>query len=228
VWIVTDDADYADLGTLRAVVGAFGLSGTRVINQKEAAQAMRLCHEAGIDLRRKAIWKDRAMIHRYLYWRQKDNALTRAPDARLAVWQLLGNDPDLAFLRWLEKQDTTLAEDVKRRERELSEKLSRVDARTIEAISAKRLSIYVGVASTVSGPEGSWTNEYLRGLGHQVQHGRVTSGGSGITVHYRQTAEHEAKALGDLLAALFGRQPEMKTFAASSMASDNDVVIWFQ
>lgn len=60
VWIVTDDATYADLGTL--IGGPIGLSKNRVIKEPEAALAMKLCHEAGIDIRKKAIWRDRASI----------------------------------------------------------------------------------------------------------------------------------------------------------------------
>jgi hypothetical protein len=58
VWIVTDDADYDDLGILvsRSIAQVFG--GTRVINEEEAALAMKICDEAGIDIRRKAIWGD--------------------------------------------------------------------------------------------------------------------------------------------------------------------------
>lgn len=60
VWIVTDDADYDDLGILQA--SSNGLSGTRVIEQEEAARAMRICDKAGISITRKAIWRDRQQI----------------------------------------------------------------------------------------------------------------------------------------------------------------------
>jgi hypothetical protein len=60
VWIVTDNADYYDLGIL--VVSQFGFGGSRVIREPEAAAAMRLCDRAGINLRRKAIWRDRERI----------------------------------------------------------------------------------------------------------------------------------------------------------------------
>lgn len=56
VWIVTDDATYGDLGTL---VSQFGW---RTINAPHAAEAMQLCDKAGIDITRKAIWKDRDRI----------------------------------------------------------------------------------------------------------------------------------------------------------------------
>jgi len=60
VWIVTDDADYDDLGVLQEGVG--GLGGSRVIGATEAARAMRIVDAAGIDITRRAIWRDRHMI----------------------------------------------------------------------------------------------------------------------------------------------------------------------
>ncbi len=62
IWIVTDNADYDDLGLLvsRAQFQVFG--GTRLINEDEAAEAMKTCHEAGIDITKKAIWGDRDEI----------------------------------------------------------------------------------------------------------------------------------------------------------------------
>jgi hypothetical protein len=69
VWIVTDDADYEDLGTL--VESPTGYGGTRAINEKEAANAMRICEKAGIDITKKAIWNDRKEILKDL----KDNDL---------------------------------------------------------------------------------------------------------------------------------------------------------
>ena len=62
IWIVTDDADYASLGTLVSR-SSFQLSGgTRLIDVLDAARAMRLCFKAGIDVRGKAIWQDRSTI----------------------------------------------------------------------------------------------------------------------------------------------------------------------
>ena len=60
VWIVTDDADYDDLGILLA--SQFGGGGSRVINEQEAARAMKICDDAGIDIRQKTIWGDRHQI----------------------------------------------------------------------------------------------------------------------------------------------------------------------
>jgi hypothetical protein len=60
VWIVTDNADYSDLGIL--VASQFGFGGSRVINEQETARAMRICDEAGIDITRKAIWRDRQRV----------------------------------------------------------------------------------------------------------------------------------------------------------------------
>jgi len=60
VWIVTDNANYSDLGILVASFSAF--SGYRVINEEETVRAMKICDEAGIDITKKAIWKDRLQI----------------------------------------------------------------------------------------------------------------------------------------------------------------------
>ena len=62
VWIVTDNADYDDLGILvsRTQFQIFG--GSRVINEYETAKAMKICDEAGIDITKKAIWRDRNKI----------------------------------------------------------------------------------------------------------------------------------------------------------------------
>jgi hypothetical protein len=64
IWIVTDDADYNDLG--RLVVISNLLHPRRVINELSAARAMRICEEAGFDITRKRIWNDRQTILRRL------------------------------------------------------------------------------------------------------------------------------------------------------------------
>lgn len=60
IWIVTDDADYDDLGIL--VVSYNGYGGSRVINEYEAARAIQICAKANISIKNKAIWKDKAEI----------------------------------------------------------------------------------------------------------------------------------------------------------------------
>lgn len=69
VWIVTDDADYDDLGILIP-----GPGGSRIIREDQAARAMRICDEAGSDVTRKAIWKDR------------DRILTRVSEPDVKDW----------------------------------------------------------------------------------------------------------------------------------------------
>ncbi|MFC1844243.1 HEAT repeat domain-containing protein [Thermodesulfobacteriota bacterium] len=61
VWIVTDNADYDDLGILVSR-SQWQMYGGRQINEYEAAKAMKICDEAGIDVTRKAIWRDRQRI----------------------------------------------------------------------------------------------------------------------------------------------------------------------
>lgn len=72
VWIVTDNADYSDLGIL--VASQFGFGGSRVINEQETARAMKICDDAGIDITRKAIWRDRQRV------------LSGLKDAELKAW----------------------------------------------------------------------------------------------------------------------------------------------
>jgi hypothetical protein len=70
VWIVSDNANYFALGTL------IFATGQRVINEPEAAAAMKLVDESGIDITRKAIWYDR------------DGILTGLPKSPLKRWLL--------------------------------------------------------------------------------------------------------------------------------------------
>jgi len=62
IWIVTDDADYDDLGTLVSRPSFQMFGGSRVIGESEAARALQICDEAGIDITQKAIWRDREEI----------------------------------------------------------------------------------------------------------------------------------------------------------------------
>jgi hypothetical protein len=55
VWIITDNADYDDLGILVS-------GGERAIGPESAADAMRICAKAGINITRKRIWSDRRLI----------------------------------------------------------------------------------------------------------------------------------------------------------------------
>lgn len=58
IWIVTDNATYDDLGIL---VGGFGF-GSRIIDEDITVRAMQIVDKAGIDITRKAIWSERAML----------------------------------------------------------------------------------------------------------------------------------------------------------------------
>lgn len=64
IWIVTDDADYADLGVLKARPVGQVSGGTRVLGPHEAVEALRLCHRAGIEIRATRLWLDREKIGR--------------------------------------------------------------------------------------------------------------------------------------------------------------------
>jgi hypothetical protein len=69
VWIITDNADYDDLGILVSSPG-----NGRVIGATETARAMKICSEAGIDISKKNIWKD------------KENILDKLPAGTLKTW----------------------------------------------------------------------------------------------------------------------------------------------
>jgi hypothetical protein len=69
VWIVTDNADYDDLGILVRPLGfkAFVINRyvdqvIRIIKEAEAAKAMKICADAGINIYNKQIWSDRQKI----------------------------------------------------------------------------------------------------------------------------------------------------------------------
>jgi len=62
IWIISDNANYDDLGELVETTTYNPSGGTRVIGQDEAARAMRVLNDAGIDIRRKRIWADRRQI----------------------------------------------------------------------------------------------------------------------------------------------------------------------
>jgi uncharacterized DUF497 family protein len=63
IWIVTDDAGYGRLHGLVRITKGEGINKTEVmIHEPEAACAMQLCAEAGIDIKKKRIWNDREEI----------------------------------------------------------------------------------------------------------------------------------------------------------------------
>jgi hypothetical protein len=73
VWIVTDNADYDDLGVL--VNAGYGdLSGARVISVTETARAMQILDAAGVNIRNRRVWRDRALLTEHL------------PEGELRTW----------------------------------------------------------------------------------------------------------------------------------------------
>lgn len=64
VWIITDNATYDGMGILvRRSVSAPPGSGNRVIDADDAARAMKILAESGVNIRQKAIWRqDRARL----------------------------------------------------------------------------------------------------------------------------------------------------------------------
>ncbi len=79
VWIVTDNASFEDMGVLQTAIGPFPIG--RTIQEKHVVQAMQLCEEAGIDITRKAIWKDRTRLLREL----PEGCLKEYLEARIRV-----------------------------------------------------------------------------------------------------------------------------------------------
>jgi peptidoglycan hydrolase-like protein with peptidoglycan-binding domain len=64
IWLLTDNPTFEDLRVL--LQSRDGISATRSINETQAAEAMRVCSEAGIDIESRKIWADRATIQRKL------------------------------------------------------------------------------------------------------------------------------------------------------------------
>jgi len=71
IWVITDNASYSGLGIL--VDSPTGFGGSRVINEREVAQALKIIDQAGINFTSKRIWQDRERIVSGL----KDEALKR-------------------------------------------------------------------------------------------------------------------------------------------------------
>jgi hypothetical protein len=62
VWIVTDDVSFKELGVLVTQFETPPYGSDRLIKAPEAAWAMKMCADAGIDISAKRIWRDRAEI----------------------------------------------------------------------------------------------------------------------------------------------------------------------
>ncbi len=61
-WMITDDATFDGLGTLVRRRAGQSSGRTRVIQENEAAGALRIMADAGLDVTRLAVWRDRARI----------------------------------------------------------------------------------------------------------------------------------------------------------------------
>jgi sulfatase modifying factor 1 len=62
VWIITDDANYNDLGKLVSQPQSQFSKGIRIINEVTAARAIEICATAGIIIYYKRIWSDRQSV----------------------------------------------------------------------------------------------------------------------------------------------------------------------
>ncbi|OAM90701.1 WD40 repeat domain-containing protein [Termitidicoccus mucosus] len=108
VWILTDDADYEDLGKLIVRTTRIGdsrfspISERRMIQEPEAAAAMRLCADAGIDIKKKNIWSNAVHIYRELgagelkHWLKESAGIGTLPAHTILVDALfISNDGKL-------------------------------------------------------------------------------------------------------------------------------------
>jgi hypothetical protein len=73
VWIITDNATFDDLGILVTGSG-YSDFNMRVIDEHDAARAIQILDTAGIDVRNRRIWRDRATVIEYL------------PEGELRTW----------------------------------------------------------------------------------------------------------------------------------------------
>jgi hypothetical protein len=141
VWIVTDNADYSDLGVL---VSGFGGFGPRVILEKEAAIAMKICQKEGIDIQTKKIWED----HERIYW-----------------W-LEVDDP---ARKWIETQNPSLASLARDLLTDIEARLVAVDLDALEALHATPLSVSVSVTDSPRLSYAAWLVGYLKDGGHKAR-----------------------------------------------------------
>jgi hypothetical protein len=62
IWIISDNADYGDLGILVTGASYGNAGGVRVIDPEDAVRAMQIVNAAGVDIRDRRIWRNRAML----------------------------------------------------------------------------------------------------------------------------------------------------------------------
>ncbi len=68
-WIISDDANYDELGTFSrgGIFSDFDPMFRRVLDEVDTAQALILLRACGIEIRSKIIWKDRLVIYENIY-----------------------------------------------------------------------------------------------------------------------------------------------------------------
>ena len=183
VWIVTDNADYYDLGILVRRHPFLKFGGTRQIKEPEAALAMKICSDAGIDIPQKAIWGNREII----FWALNDGEVRE----------------------WLAKEDKELSATWEQYKKAFEKRLVLVDKNTFEALKTEKCKVYIGFSSKEVGPHACWLAQHLRELGYTVTCGSTTSGES-TRILYKKRAEQVAHNISKLLKDVLGKGPELK------------------
>ncbi|TFH53855.1 MAG: hypothetical protein E4G89_00675 [Methanothrix sp.] len=202
VWIVTDNADYDDLGILVSRPAFQMIGGSRQINEPEVARAMKICSDAGIDIQKKAIWKD----HETIYWRL---------------------NPDNVSKKWLKELSPALAERAKELRNEIEKKSPLLDKKLLATLKAKSLSVYIALASAEKGPHCDWIASFLREQGHTVEVG-AGWGSPGVTVQFQEACEEQAKAVFQIMKVLFGVAMDSGKIEKGGISSHEDIVIWIR
>ena len=62
IWIISDNANYDDLGVLIGSTEYDSTGGTRVIDEADTAEALQILDGVGIDIKKRRIWNDRNRI----------------------------------------------------------------------------------------------------------------------------------------------------------------------
>jgi len=197
VWIVTDNADYSDLGVL---VYGFGGFGPRAISEPEAARAMEICDDAGIDITSLDIWHD----HESIYW---------------------GLDPDSTSRQWLEARSPSIARQARDAMIDIEQKLALTDQDLQASLRARPLSIYLAGSGGSNDACGTWLCRYLEERGHEVVSGDLISIPARVDVYYQDDAELEARAASQLLEIVCNAAVHLHGIDELSYESESDLVI---
>ena len=202
-WIVTDNADYNDLGRLigtrEGVYYQVG-GGFRVITVNKTVEAIKLCSDAGIDIKKKAIWGDCDLLY-------------------------LGLDKNDSLKNWFETLNPLLVQRVKEILDKISEKFRKLDSEKLEKLNAKSLKIDITVNRSANNLFINGFAKYLQKQGHYIDVGINEGLGGNIEVVYKKGFKDEAGILSKILQQFFDK---VKTYQMSDVYNRNeDIFITF-